>query len=336
MARIFVYGTLKRGCCRADVLRDQRFVGQARTAARYRLYETGTYPAMVEDEAGLAVEGEIWEVDERCLALLDRIEGVPALYQRKPVAIDDPPGIEADSYVYQESVAGLADCGCCWQGACGPGDAAVPDAPLFLAESHGETFAARAAEIDVVSAGDSITGWNNFGPPDQWPFPTYPRFLQVLASPRGLRIADCGIAGEVSANGLGHVARHLDLFPHSRYFVVGFGTNDLGLADHYEEASRHVIANLARMVEAIRQSGKQPVLLGVPHVKESLFVAHEARRLHEGREYHNGHLRAFCRRESIPLADICPVLGDDDFGDHVHPNEHGARRIAEVVFGVLC
>lgn len=336
MTKIFVYGTLKRGNCRAGVLRNQQFLGEATTAPSYRLFEVGSYPALVVDDNGLSVEGELWEVDPECLTLLDEIEGVPTLYQRMPVVIDDPPGVEAETYVYQPSVAGLAECGCRWNAGSHVGGPHADDEPLWFCDGPALASESRRDAVDIVCAGDSITGWNNFGPATQWPFPTYPRFLQVLASPRGLRVFDGGIAGEISANGLGHVVRYLDLFESARYVVIGFGTNDLGEIDDYEAASRHVIEQLGLMVETVRESNKQPILLGVPYVKESLFSAGDARLLHEGRDFHNNRLREFCRSESIPFADICPALADEHFGDHVHPNAQGARRIAEVVFSVLC
>ena len=83
---------------------------------------------------------------------------------------------------------------------------------VYLADKDLGGFDEARSTVDVVCAGDSITGWNNFGPANLWPYPTYPRFLQPLTEPSGLRIADGGIAGEVSDNGLGHVQRYLDLF----------------------------------------------------------------------------------------------------------------------------
>ena len=37
----------------------------------------------------------------------------------------------------------------------------------------------------------------------------------------------------------------------------------------------------------------------------------------------------------IPLADICRLLRDEHFGDELHPNDRGAKIIAEAVFQVL-
>jgi hypothetical protein len=49
---------------------------------------------------------------------------------------------------------------------------------VCLADLNRPAFEQDRLVVDVVCAGDSITGWNNFGPAKFWPFPTYPRFLQ--------------------------------------------------------------------------------------------------------------------------------------------------------------
>jgi len=189
--------------------------------------------------------------------------------------------------------------------------------------------------VDVVCAGDSITGWNNFGPVEFWPYPTYPEFLQALCEPLGLRVADGGIAGEVSDNGLAHVRRYLDLFPKSRCFIIGFGTNDLGTWPDLESTSRRIIENLERMVQAVRAQTKSVILFNVPYVNESRFPPHIARDAHQKRDYHNQRLAEYCRQVEVPLADICSCLRDQHFGDELHPNEAGARIIAASVFEIL-
>ena len=68
-------------------------------------------------------------------------------------------------------------------------------------------------------------------------------------------VANGGIAGEVSPNGLGQVRDYLELFPNARYFVVGYGTNDLGMWPEVERTSPRIIENLDRMVRAIRRAG---------------------------------------------------------------------------------
>jgi gamma-glutamylcyclotransferase (GGCT)/AIG2-like uncharacterized protein YtfP/lysophospholipase L1-like esterase len=335
MVRIFVYGTLKRGGCRCHVLKDQRFIAAAMTVAKYRMYNTGSYPAMVEDEDGIQVEGEVWEVDDECLRLLDAIEAVPDLYARKTVSLMEPGMDGVQTYIYQRSVDGMPDCGSCWQ----PEQSASREQGkmevVYLADLNRRSFDQDRLAVDVVCAGDSITGWNNFGPANLWPFPTYPRFLQQLCEPSGLRIGDGGIAGEVSDNGFGHVQRYLDLFPNSRYFVIGFGTNDLGIWPDLESASRRIVENLDTMVQAVRDQGKLPLVFNVPYASESMFATHIAKDTHERRDYHNGRLQEYCHQHEVPLVDICSHLRDEHLGDELHPNEAGARIIAQQVFSVL-
>ncbi|MGA8349755.1 MAG: hypothetical protein WB773_18350, partial [Isosphaeraceae bacterium] len=88
---------------------------------------------------------------------------------------------------------------------------------LYVADRGMPSFQAARLSVDVVCAGDSITGWNNFGVVRDWPYRNYPEVLQRFCDPLGLTIANGGIAGEVSPNGLGQVRDYLDLFPNARY-----------------------------------------------------------------------------------------------------------------------
>jgi adenine/guanine/hypoxanthine permease len=69
---LFVNGTLMRGDVLHRNLDGARFVSQARTAPRYRLYSIGdVHPGMIADEvSGISVSGEIYELD---LEHLERI-----------------------------------------------------------------------------------------------------------------------------------------------------------------------------------------------------------------------------------------------------------------------
>ncbi len=203
---------------------------------------------------------------------------------------------------------------------------------VYLADQGNVRFKQDRLAVDIVCVGDSITGWNNFGLPQSWPYPTYPQFLQQMF---GRRAADGGIAGEISDNGLGLVRRYLDLFPNSDYLIIGFGTNDLGAGSELESVSKRIIENLGRMVDEVREREKVTILSNVPYANESLFPRDMAEDSHHRRDYHNERLRAFCQQHSIPLADICSHLRDEHLGDELHPNEAGAKIIAEVVFRVL-
>jgi lysophospholipase L1-like esterase len=207
--------------------------------------------------------------------------------------------------------------------------------PLYTVQRGTDAFEAHRTSVDIVCAGDSLTGWNNFGPVEGWPYATYPDFLQELCNPLELQVANGGIAGEISDKGPQQVRDYLDLFPNARYFVFGMGTNDLGIWPDTELVSCRIIANLRRMVQIAVGSGKQPILFNVPHVRERAFPPRMAKEIHDKRDYHNPRLQAFCSEQSIPLADICSRLRVEHFGDELHPNSRGAAIIAEAIFQVL-
>jgi gamma-glutamylcyclotransferase (GGCT)/AIG2-like uncharacterized protein YtfP len=129
MHLLFVYGTLKKGCSRSSVMESSRFIGVAKTTPNYKLYDCGTYPALVISENG-GVWGELYEVDDSVMSRLDQIEGVDAgLYERSIVNLSDfflvnLPFTEETvdflekkttiSYVYLQDVSSLEECGAIW------------------------------------------------------------------------------------------------------------------------------------------------------------------------------------------------------------------------------
>lgn len=115
---LFVYGTLKRGCANHHFLAGQNFVGEARTAPGFRLYDLGGYPGLVarsDDHDGVA--GEIWSVDPAALVRLDALEGLgEGHYRREPIPLAPPfadQGIEG--YRYNFSVKGRREVGNTWR-----------------------------------------------------------------------------------------------------------------------------------------------------------------------------------------------------------------------------
>ena len=94
--RVFVYGTLLAGESNHRHLASARFVGEAKTEAAFRLYDLGPYPGLVA-VGGDAVMGEVYEVDEPILAMLDRLEGHPRFYVRKGIVLDS--GETVQSYL---------------------------------------------------------------------------------------------------------------------------------------------------------------------------------------------------------------------------------------------
>lgn len=114
--RIFVYGTLKRGFCRHQFLKGERFLGEVRTAPRYRMFNIGTYPGLVEDpENGRSILGELYDVSPQGVEGLDVVEAVDeGEYLRRPIQLDPPDVEPVEAYFYQLPVEHLPDCGECW------------------------------------------------------------------------------------------------------------------------------------------------------------------------------------------------------------------------------
>lgn len=111
---IFIYGTLKRGECRAECMHGV-FVGIRKTLPQYRLFNVGSYPALIEDHKnGKSVEGELWAISEKCLKDLDIIEGHPHYYKRQSVDLYQTPpmpptGRSVLTYIFQGDVDNLEE-----------------------------------------------------------------------------------------------------------------------------------------------------------------------------------------------------------------------------------
>jgi len=113
LTTLFVYGTLKSGMSHNHRMTGQELIGSFRTLPRYRLYACGWHPGLVEaPESGVAVEGELWRVDDRTLAELDRFEG-EELFERRPIAVagfTEP----VLAYFYLGDLAQARECGARW------------------------------------------------------------------------------------------------------------------------------------------------------------------------------------------------------------------------------
>jgi hypothetical protein len=89
------------------------------------------------------------------------------------------------------------------------------------------------------------------------------------------------------------------------------------------------------MVRAVRDGGRQPVLLNVPYANESRFPRPLADDLHRMRDFHNERLASYCRNAQVPMVDIASKLSDKHFADELHPEDEGAQIIAQEVFRSL-
>jgi allophanate hydrolase len=94
MSAFLIYGTFMRGQPGHANLEGARFLEAVETAPRYRLLEVdGRWPALVEDDDGVAIAAELYEIDPAHVARLAEIE--PPGWARSPVELVDGRTVEA-------------------------------------------------------------------------------------------------------------------------------------------------------------------------------------------------------------------------------------------------
>ena len=113
---IFVYGTLKEGGRLHRYLENSEKIFAGWSQPGHDMYDLGSYPGIVAAPgSGRRVYGEVYLVDGSTLRVLDRVEDVPRLYQRRAIAIDSAEpvlsGVQAYFYVQDVSRARLIESG---------------------------------------------------------------------------------------------------------------------------------------------------------------------------------------------------------------------------------
>lgn len=94
MPLFLIYGTFMRGQPGHANLDGARFLEAVATAPRYRLFEVDArWPALIEDEDGVEIAAELYEIDEAHLARLSELE--PPGWSRAPVELADGRRAEA-------------------------------------------------------------------------------------------------------------------------------------------------------------------------------------------------------------------------------------------------
>lgn len=80
---VFVYGTLKRGCCNQSVMQlaNGKYVGDAFVYG-YACVNTPWYPYAIK-YPDAKIMGDVFEIETKNLIVLDRLEGYPNHYDRE-------------------------------------------------------------------------------------------------------------------------------------------------------------------------------------------------------------------------------------------------------------
>ena len=94
MPEFVIYGTFMSGQPGPGNLDGARFLEAVETAQRYRLFEVDDrWPALIEDDDGVAIAAELYDIDEPHLARLAELE--PPGWDRAPLELADGRRAEA-------------------------------------------------------------------------------------------------------------------------------------------------------------------------------------------------------------------------------------------------
>ncbi len=173
----------------------------------------------------------------------------------------------------------------------------------------------RLAPLDpgavIVAFGDSLTRGNGAGPAE-----SYPAVLERLV---GRTVVNAGVPGETTAEGLRRLPRVLAEHRPALVILCEGGNDFLRGADR-----AGVARNLRAMLEAIRASGAQAVLVAVP--RPGLMVP-----VPDLFENLAGDLGIPCDTATLRQVLTNPALKSDP----IHPNAAGYRKIAESLARLL-
>ena len=93
-----VYGTLKENFPNYFYyLNPRKPIFRGIVQIPYKMYSNGNFPLLFPAEEKHPIHLEIFEVDEKVLNRIDRLEGVPYLYHRISITINE---VEAEVFIY--------------------------------------------------------------------------------------------------------------------------------------------------------------------------------------------------------------------------------------------
>jgi gamma-glutamylcyclotransferase (GGCT)/AIG2-like uncharacterized protein YtfP len=94
MHKVFVYGTLKSGYGNNVLLKGSTFKSTGVTLRLFTVLSSGFPVAFATERPKHRLSGEIYQVDDKTLAQLDRLESNGSMYKRRRVVINTPTGTE--------------------------------------------------------------------------------------------------------------------------------------------------------------------------------------------------------------------------------------------------
>jgi gamma-glutamylcyclotransferase (GGCT)/AIG2-like uncharacterized protein YtfP len=82
---VFVYGSLKRGFNNNWYLENSKFICNDMTEPKWDMINLGAFPGVIDGSYN--IYGEVYEIDDDTLKMLDQLEGHPTLYIRRTVKL---------------------------------------------------------------------------------------------------------------------------------------------------------------------------------------------------------------------------------------------------------
>ena len=98
MHKLFVYGTLRKGCANHHYLHGCEFI-DAECEGVIRYWERGVPFPFAKKGKG-KIYGELYSVPDNVLKNIDILEGHPSFYRREIQTIKDRNGDEVEGWVY--------------------------------------------------------------------------------------------------------------------------------------------------------------------------------------------------------------------------------------------
>jgi acyl-CoA thioesterase-1 len=182
---------------------------------------------------------------------------------------------------------------------------------LFACTNTHPTVSRLPDDAVILAFGDSLT--SGVGAP---PGSSYPEILESLIK---RKVIKSGIPGETSDEGLVRLPGELAVYK-PKLVVLCLGGNDLLRKMDLEKTS----GNMSRMVQMIRNSGAEVILIGVPKPGLVLSTARFYKKISEDM--------------GVPLEGslFTDILADSKLrADPIHPNADGYQRLAEGIADFL-
>ncbi len=213
--------------------------------------------------------------------------------------------------------------GCALGWACSaPGPSSAPIEPRAAAPAQpASALAPSERRPEIVILGDSLTAGLGLETTQ-----SFPALIQQRLDERGLgfQVVNAGVSGDTSAGGLRRLEWALEGNP--RVLVVALGGNDALRGLPIEDLER----NLTAIVERGKREGLEVILAGMEAPPNN------------GPEYTARFRRVYRDLASTHDVVLIPFLlegvaGEAAFNqaDGIHPNEEGARLVADTVWRAL-